>query len=427
MTELKPYSEYWDSGVEWLGFLPTSWNVRAIKDLAFLRGGGTPDSDNDAYWATDCNGSPWIAIGDLKALEAGQPTQRRITRAGLSVARLKVTEPPVVLFAMYASVGETAYLNYEATWNQALVGLDARVDSDPRFLFWALKSMKPALPYFYRSNTQDNVNANQVGNLRLAVPPLAEQRRIADYLDRETAEIDAFIADQEELIGLLAERRDATWQSAIDDMQAPEVPLRRVVASIVDGPFGSSLTSAHYSDDGARVIRLGNIGINEFKGSDEAFISMDYFSELQSHVAMGGDVVVAGLGDDRMPLGRAAVVPDIGPAIVKADCYRVRPNSLTTGEYLAWALSAPQTRARFTEISRGSTRQRLNTSVVRDVFIPLPAIHEQGRVVAESTERLRALEAAISDAREAIALSKERRAALISAAVTGKIDVRGMA
>ncbi|MFC5123710.1 hypothetical protein ACFPRL_09965 [Pseudoclavibacter helvolus] len=250
------------------------------------------------------------------------------------------------------------------------------------------------------------------------------QSAVADYLDRETAEIDAFIADQEKLIELLIERRAAAWQKLIDEAVPPLLPLRRVIKSIVDGPFGSSLSSKHYSDSGTRVIRLGNVGINEFKREDEAYIPSDYGAELSAHQAVTGDVIVAGLGDDRMPLGRAAVVPEIGPAIVKADCFRVRPNELTTGPYLAWALSSPGVGSRMRTASRGSTRQRLNTTVVREILVPVPDLEMQSLLLARSRATTAQLDATIAEARQAIALSKERRAALISAAVTGKIDVR---
>lgn len=422
MTGLRPYSGYKNSGADWLGDVPDSWRVLPAKAVFRERRSRSLPQDEHL--------TPSQTHGVLPQAEYMARTGNRVVLNLTGADSMRHVEPDDFISHLRSFQGGFEHSRLAGKVSAAYTVLEPLGAVIPEFFRYVFKS---SLYIQALQTTTDqlrdgqSIRFAQVTLLPLPVPDLETQTRIAGFLDRETAEIDAFIADQEELIGLLAERRDATWQSAIDALEAPEVPLRRVVASIVDGPFGSSLTSAHYSDDGARVIRLGNIGINEFKGSDEAFISMDYFAELQSHIAKPGDVVMAGLGDDRMPLGRAAVVPDIGPAIVKADCYRVRPNSLATGEYLSWALSAPQTRARFGEISRGSTRQRLNTSVVRDVAIPLPAIHEQGRVVAESTERLRAFEAAISDAREAIALSKERRSALISAAVTGKIDVRGVA
>ncbi|WP_282851925.1 hypothetical protein [Gulosibacter sediminis] len=266
---------------------------------------------------------------------------------------------------------------------------------------------------------------SEVRNVKVWLPSAQEQEAIADYLDRETAQIDAFIAKNEELIALLEERRDSIWNELYDVALEHSEPilLRRLVASIVDGPFGSSLTSAHYSASGTRVIRLGNIGINEFKDMDKAFIPDDYASSLSAHAASPGDVIVAGLGDDRMPLGRACVLPEIGPAIVKADCYRVRPSSAISSEFLAWSMSSPKVRGQFTLLARGTTRQRLNTSVVLDVRIPAPGSDVESRILAESSMVFHRIETSISAAESAIELARERRAALISAAVTGKIDV----
>ncbi|APZ33297.1 hypothetical protein BOH66_02585 [Microbacterium aurum] len=343
-----------------------------------------------------------------------------------SASAPKVAEAGDVLVSVRAPVGAVNLADQRYGIGRGLCAI--RPHTGPsRYFYWWLLSSAEELNSVATGSTFAAVSASDLAALLVPVADETQQAQIADYLDRETAEIDAFIADQEELIGLLIERQDSTWQAAIDGMAAPEVPLRRTIDSIVDGPFGSSLTSAHYSDHGARVVRLGNIGVNAFKEEDEAYISMTYFAELQSHAVERGDVVIAGLGDERMPLGRAAVIPELGPALVKADCYRLRPNRLMTAEFLAWVLSAPQTRGRFGELSRGSTRQRLNTSIVGDVMVPLPSISEQQRVVLQTSEQMRELDAAIADAREAIALSKERRAALISAAVTGKIDVRGTA
>lgn len=257
------------------------------------------------------------------------------------------------------------------------------------------------------------------------LPDAQEQRAIADYLDRETAQIDALISKQEQLIPTLEERFDAAWAGAYDEAAqlGSTVALRRVIESIADGPFGSSLTSSHYTDTGARVIRLGNIGINEFRLTDEAYISLDYYAQLSAHSVAKGDVIVAGLGDERMPLGRAAVVPDLGPAIVKADCYRLRPTPAVSAAYLSWALSAPQTREQFKLLSRGATRSRLNTSVVLEATIPVPSRSQQDALLTESRMQTAKIDALIAKAQQFIALAKERRAALITAAVTGQIDV----
>jgi type I restriction enzyme S subunit len=272
------------------------------------------------------------------------------------------------------------------------------------------------------------LNVSDLQSMTIPLVSADEQRAVADYLDRETGRIDTLVEEQQRLIEMLRERRDSAWAARVETARrvGRPVTVRRVIESIVDGPFGSSLTSAHYSDEGARVIRLGNIGVNEFKDGDAAFIPLDYAEELEAHAVEQGDVVVAGLGDDKMPLGRAAVVPALGPAIVKADCYRLRPDEQVSAAYLAWVMSAPQTRSQSMLLARGSTRARLNTKVVQQVEIPLPDRDTQDALVALSDAEAAKIDNLIMETEQFIELSKERRSALITAAVTGLVHVREM-
>lgn len=304
-------------------------------------------------------------------------------------------------------------------------------DWSTRYLAYVLRAYRDAgvIDLVCNGSTIPHLTAEKLRALRMPAATPDAQRAIAAYLDRETARIDTLIEEQQRLIELLRERRDSAWAAHVEEARrlGQTFSVRRVIESIVDGPFGSSLTSAHYSDEGARVIRLGNIGVNEFKDGDAAFIPLDYAEELEAHAVEQGDVVVAGLGDDKMPLGRAAVVPALGPAIVKADCYRLRPNEQVSAAYLAWVMSAPQTRSQIMLLARGSTRARLNTKVVQQVEVPVPDRTTQAALVAQSAAETAKIDRLIAEAEGLIDLSRERRAALITVAVTGQIDVREMA
>src|SRR4051812_9447832 len=116
------------------------------------------------------------------------------------------------------------------------------------------------------------------------------------------------------------------------------VPVAALAAdeprAITDGPFGSNLKSAHYTDAGPRVIRLQNIGQGRFLDA-EAHISPEHFETLRTHEAKAGDIVLASLGEE---LPRACLVPEwLGPAIVKADCPRLRSDPSLNAEYLVLA------------------------------------------------------------------------------------------
>ena len=260
----------------------------------------------------------------------------------------------------------------------------------------------------------------------ISLPPVEEQRRIADFLDDQVARIEQVLSDHRSQLFGLDEELLSEWNTrALElDSKFRTTTLRRALSSIVDGPFGSSLTSNHYTESGTRVIRLGNIGRNEFLDVDKAFISNTYADTLSQHAVIPGDLLVAGLGDAAHPLGRATVAPaDLGPAIVKADCYRVRLRPLVDASFAAWYLSSPPAAGTISILARGSTRARLNTDVVRDAPIVIPPLETQAKVVrswSNVVERHEAVRATLMNARS---LLEERKRAVITAAVTGELDV----
>ncbi|MER7722966.1 restriction endonuclease subunit S [Streptomyces sp. NPDC096323] len=207
----------------------------------------------------------------------------------------------------------------------------------------------------------------------------------------------------------------------------PIVPIRRFINDLTDGPFGSSLTSSHYSDNGARVIRLGNIGSATFRDADEAYIPLEYFKKLSRHEVKEGDLIIAGLGDTNHPVGRACLAPhSLGPAIVKADCFRARlDESRLTHRYAAWALSSSAISQQIRTLTRGTTRSRINLDVVREVQVPIPPQEEQRRIadfLDAETARIDRLSTLRS---EQLALIRESLAHA-SAQLSGRITVNGM-
>ncbi len=153
-----------------------------------------------------------------------------------------------------------------------------------------------------------------------------------------------------------------------------------VPRAITDGPFGSNLKSEHYTADGPQVIRLQNIGDGAFL-SARASISVERFNLLQAHEALAGDVVVASLGDT---LPRACVVPaGLGPAIVKADCARIRPGAAVNPRYLMHALNSPLVRGQAAAVVHGVGRQRLPLSELKKLLVPLAPRGVQDELVAD--------------------------------------------
>lgn len=172
--------------------------------------------DNPLYWETPPEGLPWISIGDMSTGEKVTTTKRAVSREGIQEKRLPIGPPGTLLFAMYASVGALAFLAVRASWNQALLGLQPVEDqADLRFVRYWLQHLRPSLSEITRSSTQENLNAEQVGNLPFPTFKLPEQQQVADFLDRETNRIDAIIGKCRESVELLRERRQTLITAAV--------------------------------------------------------------------------------------------------------------------------------------------------------------------------------------------------------------------
>ncbi|MEW2386080.1 restriction endonuclease subunit S [Micromonospora sp. NPDC047707] len=192
----------------------------------------------------------------------------------------------------------------------------------------------------------------------------------------------------------------------MNDLQADEP------RAITDGPFGSNLTSAHYTDSGPRVVRLQNIGDGVFHDLP-AHISEEHFQALRRHEVLPGDLLVASLGET---LPRACLAPAaLGPAIVKADCIRVRLSPKVDSRWVMYAMQRPQVRKWADEHRHGVGRPRLGLKVIRQIPIPLPPLDQQRRIVdilEDHLSRLDAARAAVDNS--GLRLSRFRQAMLQS-------------
>lgn len=202
------------------------------------------------------------------------------------------------------------------------------------------------------------------------------------------------------------------------------VQLGRVTRSYCDGPFGSGLKSSHYAPSGVRVIRLQNIGAGVFHGEDAAFVSAEHFNSLSGHDACAGDLVIAGLGDEHHPVGRACIVPDhIGIAMVKADCFRFRLDERRVStSFVSWFLASTAAGREAEEFVRGATRMRINLSGAARLRIPLPPLGEQARIARFLTVRCASIDASVSEHQHALKLLEEQRKTLITRAISRGLD-----
>jgi len=429
--------------VEWIGEVPPHWTIRRLGSL-FQETIDEAEEDLPILSVSIHDG-----VSDREM--ADHELDRKITRSEDKSKYQKVVPGDLVYNMMRAWQGGFGTVTVLGLVSPAYVVARPIEQLETRFIELALRTPHAVeeMRRYSKGVTDFRLRLywDEFKRICVPLPPAREIQEILAFLDHETAKIDALVAEQERVIALLKEKRQAVISHAVTkglDPNAPMkdsgvewlrqvpahwkmVPLSQVTQSKCDGPFGSGLKSEHYTDEGVRVLRLQNIRLDEFDARDSAYIDPAYYaSQLIGHEVKEGDILIAGLGDERNTVGRACVAPPgIEPAMVKADCFRFRLDTQRVlPAFIARQLSAGSAYDAGM-LSTGSTRSRIPLSIMAARKTVVPPMQEQKQIVAMVHASAAKLNDLIGQAETAITLLRERRAALISAAVTGKIDVRG--
>jgi len=394
-----------------------------LKSLFHIVNGATPKADAANWDGNIC----WATPADVGPSDGGilSTTARTITEEGLRTSATEVAPAGSIVLSTRAPIGHVALTTERMAVNQGCRLLVPKEGVEARFYSYVLHSRKGHLRALGRGSTFLELGTVDLGNLRVPLPSIEEQRAVVRFLDEETAKIDTLIDKKARLVELPQMARDALAEQCFSKI-VKRTPLRRVIQDISDGPFGSSMKNEHYSPKGARVIRLQNIGRGTFVDSDRAFVPLDYFDQLRRHDACPGDLLVAGLGDETNRVGRACLVPQgIGPAMVKADCFRLRLNQgRALHSFVMHYLNSPSSEPEIQWQSRGATRTRMNSRGISGLRVPLPDLEDQAEIVRQLNEAAQSVAVTNEKVNRATKRLREYRAVLITAAVTGQIDVR---
>lgn len=279
---------------------------------------------------------------------------------------------------------------------------------------------------------------------KLAFPPLEKQRAIAAFLDRKTAAIDALIAKKERLIELLQEKRQALITQAVTKGLDPDVPLRTVPTPWFDrvpahwkltvvkrtaAPTANAFTDGDWieapfvTDSGIRLLQTGNVGIGRFKEQGFRYVSESTFRDLRCTEVHPGNVLICRLDG---PVGRACLAPDLGcRMITSVDNAILRPSREFDAGFLVYALSSQLYLDWVGALCRvgGGHRFRISRSMLGEFEVPAPPLAEQQEIRSFLDRTCKRTDVVISRVGRHVELLREYRQALISAAVTGKIEI----
>lgn len=313
---------------------------------------------------------------------------------------------------------------------------------DPRYL-WLLTLSRPFLEYANASSygvKMPRTSWEALGNFRLAVPPLDEQRRIVEVLDAETSRIDELIYEQKRLLDLVNERfygrhlemvirghtpaKDLSPSRILGGALTPVswniCRLRALPVDIQTGPFGSQLHQHDYVDVGFPVVNPANLVGGMIRPIEGMAVSKEVRDRLSSHVLRAGDVVFGRRGE----MGRAGLVTEVEDGwLCGTGSIKIRfTEPIFHSGFLKRYLETSLLKQHLEVMSVGSTMDNLNSAIVGRIPILVPPLDVQERISAELDE----LEASVEDVRitirHSLELLAEHRQALITAAVTGGLD-----
>ena len=423
MAELKPYPAYKDSGVEWLGKIPAHWEVKRLKQVCTfeygdsLASGSRTDGDIQVYGS---NG----AVGTHECANALGPCLV-IGRKG---SFGKVNYSPCAVFA----IDTTFFVDRRHT------------EADLRWLYYMLFDLR--LDAATKDSAIPGLDREDAYARRFFLCSPEEQRAIATFLDRETAKIDALVAKKERLIELLQEKRTALISRAVTKGLNPDVPLKdsgvewlgeipahwtlkRIKhllvgrkGAIKTGPFGSQLHSSEMMDSEIKVFNQRTVIDRDIRGGLN-YISMAKFNELKAFEAFPGDLLVTTRGT----IGRCMIIPSGAPRGILHPCLlRIQIDArLGYDHYIEFLIEeSGLTLAQLLFMSNSTTIEVIYSDSLKETLLPLPPLSEQRAIAAFLDRETAQIDALTAKVQEAISRLKELRTALISAAVTGKIDVR---
>ncbi|EIY4972838.1 TPA: restriction endonuclease subunit S [Klebsiella quasipneumoniae subsp. similipneumoniae] len=431
MAKYKAYPEYKDSGVEWLGVIPKGWTISKVKYLAPFQVGWTPPTKNDANFIGD---NLWVNISDLKDKFISS-TAKCISDKAAKEASMDITPRGSLLYSFKLSVGAVSFAGCDLYTNEAIASFLDQAQLPLSYLYYAL-------PIFIIENASTNIygakilNQELIKNSFLLAPSHSEAKKVAQFLDHETAKIDNLIEKQQQLIELLKEKRQAVISHAVTKGLNPDVPMKysgvewlgevpahwvipkllHVTKAIGDGLHSTpeyEISTGYYFINGNNLVD-GKISI----GSTAKEVSRDEYNK--HYVYLDKKTVLLSINGT---IGNVAIYNNEKVILGKSAAY-VNCGSVLDVNYLMYYFLTNESRYYFDLEVTGTTILNLSLNSIRQMKVCIPPLEEQQFIIEYCVEKQRQYNYLIDSAEMAIKVMQERRTALISAAVTGKIDVR---
>jgi len=415
--KLKPYPNYKDSGVEWLADVPADWNVVSIKWISPVQRGASPRPIDDQKYFDEDGEYAWVSVKIY-------PNELFVSIAG--------------------TVGKPCISAIKACIHDGFVYFPKL--NIPAIFLYRIFEAGTCYGGLGKFGTQLNLNTDTIGSIRIALPPKGEINNIIEFLDREIGKLDTLIAKQEQLIELLQEKRQAIishavtkglnpsakmkdssveWLGMVPEGWAP-LPIKLVIST----RKGVAFKVEDFREDGVMVAKASDIKNLTIQKST-VYLPNEFVSLYPKAVLKTGDIILSTVGSTpnvvNSAVGQIARLPaNLDGCMLNQNTVVFTPDSTRlTNEYLFFLVRTRRYREHLNLNAHGTANQAsLNVQDMLDIYFAIPSINEQMQITDYLDKETFKIDTLIDKAKRSIGLAKEHRTALISAAVTGKIDVR---
>ncbi|MFF5546521.1 restriction endonuclease subunit S [Streptomyces olivaceoviridis] len=422
----------------WAPTVPNHWDIVPLRYVAKMGTGHTPDRTKPEYWH-DCT-IPWVTTPDVSrrgdTLAPLMNTEQKISEIGMANSAAVLHPTNTVMLSRTASVGYSVRIGRPMATTQAFVTWSAGPRLDPRYLLLVLRAMKPEWEKLAYGSTHLTIYMPDLESLRIPLPPLNEQRRIADFLDAETARIDRVVEARQAqsallslMLGQLIDGATAGDAKSLEEIGVDsdgvdwEIGKVSRLCQVIPGYAFPSEGFLHTG--GTRLLRGINVSVDETSWDDTVSWDEDNTPAPQRFHLRDGDLV---MGMDRPWISSGMRMTFISekdlPALLLQRVACLRPKSAEVNmRYVYWSLRSSRFRQAVEGELTGVSVPHLSGDQIGGFTFPLPPLSTQRDIsdrLSAHSARIRSLRSTMNRQAE---LLDERRQALITAAVTGQFDV----
>ena len=439
---MKRYETYKDSGIQWVGEIPSHWEIVKLRYTGTFENGLT-------YSTGDIVEDDGILVLRSSNIQNEHITFDDCVYVNSVPKELMVSKGDIIICSRNGSaalIGKCAIIEDDVKASFGAFMMRYRANINNKFAFYLFLSAVANYRGLFSTSTINQLTMSIINQMQVALPSDTEQKNIAAYLDRKVSQIDATIAEKEQMLEDIKAYRSAIISEAVTKGLDKNVEMKDSgiewigiipktwkivrIKHILDyktdslrvGPFGSSLSGNDFKTEGYWVYNQRVVLDNNFNSND-TFVSQEKYKELSSFKVFAGDILLTTRGT----IGKVAIVPNtfhegvLHPCLIR---FRV-DDSIVNKDFLTYYFN--DTNLILDQVkynSNSTTIDVIYSYTLKELIVSLPPLDVQNDIVAHLNYRVQKIDEMLKEASQSVENLKSYKSTLITEAVTGKIDLR---